>query len=101
MTIPSSSSEPERAQGESGVAARLSLSLDRFEGEGKQIAVLVTDDGETLNVPRSLLPPEAGPGAVLTLTLEYDALATRKVAEQTRHVQDRLSGRDPGGDIQL
>jgi hypothetical protein len=83
------------------VAARLSLSLDRFEGKGKQIAVLVTDEGQTLNVPRSLLPPEAGPGAVLTLTLEYDALATRKVTDETKQVQDRLSRRDPGGDIQL
>ena len=83
------------------MTARLSLSLDRFEGKGKQIAVLVTDGGETLNVPRSLLPPEAGPGAVLTLTLEYDAEATRKVADETNQVQDRLSRRDPGGDIQL
>ena len=33
------------------------LSLDRFEGKGKQIAVLLTDDGEALNLPRSILPP--------------------------------------------
>ena len=38
------------------------LSLDRFEGKGKQVAVLLTDDGETLNMPRSLLPPAAKPG---------------------------------------
>ena len=37
------------------------LSLDRFEGKGKQIAVLLTDDGATLNIPRSLLPPAPSP----------------------------------------
>jgi len=78
------------------------LSLDRFEGKGRQqVAVLLTDDGETLNMPRSLLPPSARPGDVLTLSLEQDPEATRKLAEETRRVQDKLSERDPGGDIKL
>ena len=77
------------------------LSLDRFEGKGKQIAVLLTDDGETLNLPRSILPPGVKPGDVLALTLEHDPSATRQVAEATREVQDRLTERDPGGDITL
>jgi Protein of unknown function (DUF3006) len=77
------------------------LSLDRFEGKGKLIAVLLTDDGETLNFPRSILPPSAKPGDVLTLTLEHDPVATRQVADETRQVQDRLAERDPGGDIKL
>jgi len=79
----------------------VSLSLDRFEGKAKQIAVLVSEDGETVNIPRSLLPPAAKPGDVLTLALELDAAATRKLADETRRVQDKLSERDPGGDIQL
>jgi hypothetical protein len=83
------------------VAIHLSLSVDRFEGKGKQIAVLLTDDGETLNVPRSLLPPAVKPGDVLTLSLEYDAEATLKLAERTRRVQDRLSQGDSRGDIRL
>jgi hypothetical protein len=92
---------PNRAEGASGVSIRLSLSLDRFEGEGRRVAVLLTDDGRTLQIPRSLLPPGARPGDVLTLSLDHDAEATRQLAEATRRVQDRLSGRDPGGDIQL
>jgi hypothetical protein len=52
------------------------LSLDRFEGKSKEIAVL-------------------------TLTLERDAAASRQVAQETRRVQDKLSERDPGGDIKL
>ena len=77
------------------------LSLDRFEGKGKQIAVLLTDDGDTLNFPKSLLPPGTKPGDVLTLTLERDDLASKQLAEETRQVQDRLAQRDPGGDIKL
>lgn len=77
------------------------LSLDRFEGKGKQIAVLLTDDGDILNFPKSLLPPGTKPGDVLTLTLERDDLASKQLAEETRQVQDRLAQRDPGGDIKL
>jgi hypothetical protein len=83
------------------VSVRLSLSLDRFEGKGKSIAVLLTDSGEALNLPRSLLLPDAVPGDVLALTLERDAAATRRLAEQTRRLQDKLSRRDPGGDLSL
>ena len=77
------------------------LSLDRFEGKNKSIAVLLTDDGDSINLPRSLLPPGARAGDVLTLTLERDAEATRKVAEETRQVQKDLKATDPGGDIKL
>jgi Protein of unknown function (DUF3006) len=77
------------------------LSFDRFEGKGKQVAVLVADDGATLNVPRSLLPSGAKPGDVLALSLELDPGATAKLAKETRSVQDELSKRDPGGDIKL
>jgi hypothetical protein len=90
-----------RAKGANGVAVRLSLSVDRFEGKGKQIAVLVTDDGDILNIPKAILPPNSKPGDVLTLTLEHDARATRDLADQTRQVQDKISQSDPGGDIKL
>jgi Protein of unknown function (DUF3006) len=83
------------------MSTRLSLSLDRFEGTGKAIAVMLTDDGETLNIPRSLLPKGAKPGDVFTLSLEHDAEATRDLADDTRRVQDKLQERDPGGDIKL
>jgi hypothetical protein len=95
----SSSSEPNRAKGASDVSIR--LSLDRFEGDNKEIAVLVNDEGEIVNLPKSLLPPGTKPGDVLTLTLERDAVAGRRVAKETRRVQDKLSERDPGGDIKL
>ncbi|MGA9921983.1 MAG: DUF3006 domain-containing protein, partial [Isosphaeraceae bacterium] len=58
------------------------LSLDRFEGRNKSIAVLLTDDGESINFPRALLPPGAKAGDVLALTLEADPEETRKLAEE-------------------
>jgi hypothetical protein len=77
------------------------LSIDRFEGDKKDIAVLLTDDGEQVNFPKKMLPRGAKAGDVLTLSLERDAEATRQVAEQTRQVQGDLKKRDPGGDLKL
>ena len=77
------------------------LSFDRFEGKGKQTAVLVADDGATLNVPRSFLPLGAKPGDVLNLSFEVNPAASAKLRDETRRVQDELSKRDPGGDIKL
>jgi Protein of unknown function (DUF3006) len=77
------------------------LSFDRFEGKGKQIAVLVADDGTTMNLPKSLLPPRAKPGDVLTVSIEVDPGATALLKKETERVQDDLSKRDPGGDIKL
>jgi Protein of unknown function (DUF3006) len=77
------------------------VSLDRFEGKNKSIAVLLTVDGESINFPRSLLPPGTQAGDVLNLTIERDLEATRKVAEETRQVQKDLKETDPGGDIKL
>jgi hypothetical protein len=77
------------------------LSLDRFEGKNKSIAVLLTDDGETINLPKALLPAGAKAGDVLTLTLERDLEATGKLAAETKAVQKDLKTTDPGGDIKL
>jgi hypothetical protein len=76
--------------------------IDRFEGPDKALAVLAYDDGATREVPRAQLPPDAKPGDVLTPDLKaVDAEATAALAARTRAVQDELSARDPGGDIEL
>jgi hypothetical protein len=77
------------------------LSFDRFEGKGKQIAVLISDDGTTVNLPKAFLPAGAKPGDVLALSVEIDPAATADLKKQTESVQDELSKRDPGGDIKL
>ncbi len=77
------------------------LSIDRFEGDKKQIAVLLAEDGTTINFPKILLPKGARAGDLLMFRIERDAGATRKLAEDTRKVQDHLKKTDPGGDITL
>ena len=77
------------------------LAIDRFEGEKKSIAVLITDDGTPINFPRRLLPRGSRPGDVLTFVIERDVATTRKVALETRKLQDELKKTDPGGDIRL
>jgi hypothetical protein len=87
---------------EHGVSAlKISLSIDRFEGRKKEIAVLLTDDGDLINFPRKLLPKGVKAGDILSVSIDMDAEATRQVAEQTRAVQDQLKKTDPGGDIRL
>src|SRR4051812_14988092 len=88
--------------GQTGVCTvKLSLTIDRFEGDSKGIAVLLTDDGTAINFPRTLLSKGAKAGDVLAVTIERDASATRQIAEKTKKVQDQLKASDPGGDVKL
>jgi hypothetical protein len=80
---------------------KIRLSIDRFEGEKKQIAVLLTDDGTPINFPKALLPTGARAGDVLTFQIERDTEATKRLADATKRVQDDLKKRDPGGDLPL
>jgi hypothetical protein len=53
-----------------------------------------------MNVPKKLLPKGVKAGDILTVTIDKDSGATRKLARETRAVQDDLKKTDPGGDIQ-
>lgn len=78
-----------------------SLSIDRFEGSKKEIAVLVADDGRSFNLPRWVLPRDARAGDVVGLTIERDPKATAQVVAKTKKVQADLAKGDDGKDIQL
>ena len=80
---------------------KVQFSIDRFEGDRKQVAVLLTDDGTQVNFPKALLPKGVKAGDILTLTMEKDSEATKKVAKETRAVQGDLKKTDPGGDVKL
>jgi hypothetical protein len=80
---------------------RIRLTIDRFEGARKEIAVLLADDGTQISFPKGLLPRGARAGDVLAVSIERDAEATRQVVERTKKVQDELKESDPGGDISL
>lgn len=77
------------------------LSIDRFEGSKKEVAVLLADDGRVANLPRWLLPKGTKPGDVLSLSLERDLKATARIAAETKRVQADLAKRDDGGDFKL
>ena len=79
------------------------LALDRFEEDrdGVPLAVLVTDDGRSIVVPRGLLPSEVEAGVTLTLTLALDPTATAEVARDTAAIRADLKKTDPGGTIRL
>jgi hypothetical protein len=84
-----------------GRVVTIRVSIDRFEGDKKQTAVLIADDGTAINFPKALLPKGSKAGELLTLQIDRDAGATRKLAEDTRKVQDQLKKTDPGGDLRL
>ena len=77
------------------------LSIDRFKREKKEIAVLLTDAGASINLPKALLPKGVKPGDILSVTIEKYTEATRQTAAETRKVQNQLKKTDPGGDLRL
>jgi Protein of unknown function (DUF3006) len=66
------------------------LSVDRFEGEKKQIGVLLTDDGTPINFPKALLPKGVKAGEILTFQIEREVKATRDLAAKPKVVRDLL-----------
>jgi Protein of unknown function (DUF3006) len=89
----------DRSNPQRGRNLTIRLTIDRFEGDKKQVAVLLTDDSEQINLPKGLLPKGSKAGDIFSLTIERDTVATGKVADQTRVVQADLKKTDPGGDI--
>jgi Protein of unknown function (DUF3006) len=77
------------------------LSIDRFEGPRRSIAVLLTEDGRSILFPRDLLPRGAKAGELLTMDLARDLEGTAEVARQARGLRQELDKTDPGGDIRL
>ncbi len=77
------------------------LMIDRFEGSRKQIAVLVSDDGVQVNLPKKLLPRGAKAGDVLAVSIDRDIAATARVADETRQLRRELREGDPGEDLKL
>lgn len=84
--------------------------VDRFEGD---LAVVEIGDGRFLDLPRWMLPDDAGEGAHLVvrsrsgqngarmLDVAVDHAATEAARHEIHGTLERLRGRDPGGDIAL
>ena len=82
--------------------------IDRLEGK---TAVLVADDGTTIDVDRSKLP-RVREGSVLRVRLgasgqpdwssaEIDKDEEERRLKRAREILDEMKRSDPGGDIQL
>lgn len=80
---------------------RVELSIDRFEGKRREIAVLLTDDGRQINFPRDLLPRGTKAGDILIVDIERDIEATKRLKKETRDLQKELEKTDSGGDIKI
>ncbi len=83
--------------------------VDRFE---RNVAVLVSDTGETIDLPRAELPKGIGEGSVLRVPLgaqnqpDWSSAAIDKKEEERRlkeakDLLDEMKRSDPGGDITL
>ena len=59
------------------------------------------NNGGTTIWTNGRLPADAQPGDVLSVTIERDLAATEALREETKTLQDDLSQRDPGGDLEL
>ena len=77
------------------------LSIDRFEGRRREIAVLLTEDGRSISLPRKLLPRGSKAGEVLSMDLERDPEGTAEVVREAKALREDLDKTDPGGDIRL
>lgn len=78
------------------------VTLDRYEeGSLQTLAILLTENDQILELPKSFLPPEAVPGDVLRLELTIDAEATVRLKEEVRRLLDELRKKDRGGDVTL
>ncbi|MGI6036066.1 MAG: DUF3006 domain-containing protein [Limnochordia bacterium] len=73
---------------------RFSAVIDRFEGE---LAVLeIKDAGQCYHVdwPVKLLPPGAGPGSWLWITLDRDSLGEEASRQRVKDLLERLKKRN-------
>ena len=79
---------------------QIRLSIDRFEDDKKQIAVLLTEDGTAINFPKACCRRAQGRRSPHA----SDRAGHRVHAEAGggyRKVQDQLKKTDPGGDLKL
>ena len=83
--------------------------VDRFE---RSIAVLVSDRGETIEMPRAELPSGVREGSVLRVRFgaenlpDWSSVVIDKAEEDRRRkaaqkILEEMKRSDPGGDIQL
>jgi len=75
-----------------------SVFVDRIEGG---TAVLTTDAGATIELPKKLLPAGVGEGRWLSLSLVADPSKDAAQGDKARSLRGKLAADDDGGDFSL
>jgi hypothetical protein len=75
-------------------APELFATIDRFEKDqhGNELAVLVFDDGQQLNIAVDRLPEGCREGTVVNLELNPEQGETERRRQRVKQVQSRLFG---------
>lgn len=60
--------------------------IDRFEEEW----AVISNDGQTFNIPRQILPREVGEGDVIKISIEVDRTATKERTSSVKKLIDEL-----------
>ncbi|HBW33883.1 MAG TPA: DUF3006 domain-containing protein [Desulfosporosinus sp.] len=63
------------------------LIIDRFEGDW---AIIETENRDTFNLPRIVLPPGIKEGDVISIHVGIDVVATKERTEKSKHRLDNL-----------
>lgn len=69
------------------------MQLDRFEDNDRAVLLLYPDGKRSFDVPRELLPRDAAPGDVFSLSFEHDLDETARLKSENRRLMDELLGR--------
>ena len=72
------------------MSSPLSVTLDRIETGW---AILLTDDGNEIQVPATILPPETGEGARLFLSITSDPADELVQEQQARNLLQTILGK--------
>lgn len=70
------------------------VQIDRFEDNGWAVLLLYPDGRRSFDLPRDLLPEDAGPGDVFEVRLERDREESERLAQENRGLLDELLGRN-------
>ncbi len=71
----------------------MQVQLDRFEDNDFAVLLPYPDGGRGFDVPRKVLPRDAAPGDVFTLSFERDAEESGRLDWENRRLTDELLGR--------
>jgi hypothetical protein len=76
-----------------GASKRTRGVIDRIEDGGKAVVLVGEDEGESLDVPASLLPEGAGEGDHLSITVALDRESRASAEDRVKALQEKLEQR--------